>query len=41
MGALTSKPKKIRALSTKKAAAAVEPLKEQVKRGVNELRKAN
>jgi hypothetical protein len=29
------------ALSTKMAAAAGEPLKEQVKRGVDELRKAN
>jgi len=31
----------VRALSTKMAAAAGEPLKEQVKRGVDELRKAN
>jgi hypothetical protein len=31
----------VTALSTKLAAAAGEPLKEQVKRGVDELRKAN
>jgi phasin len=41
MGALTSKAEDVRALSTKMAAAATEPLKEQVKRGVDELRKAN
>ena len=41
LGALTSQAEEVRALSTKMAAAAVEPLKEQVKRGVNELRKAN
>jgi phasin len=41
MGALTSQAEEVRALSTKMAAAATEPLKEQVKRGVDELRKAN
>jgi len=40
MGALTSQAEEVRALSTKMAAAATEPLKEQVKRGVDELRKA-
>ena len=40
-GALTSQAEEVRALSTKMAAAASEPLKEQVKRGVDELRKAN
>jgi phasin len=39
-GTLTSQAEEVRALSTKLAAAAGEPLKEQVKRGV-ELRKAN
>ena len=38
---LTSQAEEVRALSTKMAAAAGEPLKEQVKRGVDELRKAN
>ena len=38
---LTSQAEEVRALSTKVAAAAGEPLKEQVKRGVDELRKAN
>jgi hypothetical protein len=41
LGALTSQAEEVRALSTKLAAAAGEPIKEQVKRGVNELRKAN
>jgi phasin len=41
MGALTSQAEEVRALSTKMAAAATEPLKGQVKRGVDELRKAN
>ena len=40
-GTLTSQAEEVRALSTKVAAAAGEPLKEQVKRGVDELRKAN
>ena len=38
---LKSQAEEVRALSTKMAAAAGEPLKEQVKRGVDELRKAN
>ena len=37
----TSQAEEVRALATKVAAAAGEPLKEQVKRGVDELRKAN
>jgi len=41
LGALASQVEEVRAHSTKVAAAAGEPLKEQVKRGVNELRKAN
>jgi phasin len=41
VGTLTSQAEEIRALSTKMAAAAGEPLKEQVKRGVDERRKAN
>ncbi len=41
LGALTSQVEEVRALSTKLVAAAGEPLKEQVKRGVDELRKAN
>jgi len=41
LGALTSQAEEVRALSTKLVAAAGEPLKEQVKRGVDELRKAN
>jgi phasin len=41
LGALTSQAEEVRALSTKMAAAAGEPLKEQLKRGVDELRKAN
>jgi phasin len=40
LGALTSQAEEIHALSTKVAAAAGEPLKEQVKRGMDELRKA-
>ena len=40
-GTLTSQAEEVRALATKMAAAASEPLKEQVKRGVDELRKAN
>ena len=41
LGTLTSQAEEVRVLSTKMAAAAGEPLKEQVKRGVDELRKAN
>jgi phasin len=41
LGALTSQVEEVRALSTKLVAAAGEPLKEQAKRGVDELRKAN
>jgi phasin len=41
LGALTSQAEEVRALSTKVAAAAGEPLKQRVKRGVDELRKAN
>jgi phasin len=41
LDALTSQAEEVRALATKMAAAAGEPLKEQVKRGVDELRKAN
>ena len=41
LGALTSQAEEVRALSTKVAAAAGEPLKEQVKRGMDELRKTN
>ena len=40
-GALASQAEEVRALATKVTAAAGAPLKEQVKRGVNELRKAN
>ena len=40
LGALTSQAEEVRALSTKVAAAAGEPLKEQVKRSMDELRKA-
>ena len=39
-GTLTSQAEEVRALTTKVAAAAGEPLKEQVKRGVDELGKA-
>ena len=38
---LTSQAEEVRAVATKVAAAAGEPLKEQVKRGVDELREAN
>jgi phasin len=38
---LTSQAEEVRAVVTKVAAAAGEPLKEQMKRGVHELRKAN
>lgn len=41
LGAVTSQAEEVRALSTKVAAAAGEPLKEQVKRGMDELRKTN
>ena len=41
LGALTSQAEEVRALSAKVAAAAGEPLKEQAKRGVDELRTAN
>jgi phasin len=41
LGTLASQAEEVRALSTKMAAAATEPLKEQVKRGVDTLRKAN
>lgn len=41
LGTLSSQAEEVRALSTKIAAAAGEPLKEQVKRGADELRKAN
>lgn len=40
-GTLTSQAEEVRAVMTKVAATAGEPLKEQVKRGVDELRKAN
>jgi hypothetical protein len=40
IGALTSQAEEVRALATKVAAAAGAPLEEQVKRGVDELRKA-
>ena len=40
-GTLTSQAEEVLALTTKIAAAAGEPLKEQVKSGVDELRKAN
>jgi phasin len=41
LSALTAQAEEVRALSTKVAAAAGEPLKAQVKGGVDELRKAN
>ena len=41
LNTLTSQAEEVRALATKVAAAAGEPLKEQVKRGVDELRKVN
>ena len=40
LGALTSQAEEVRALSTKMAAAAGEPLKAQAKRSMDELRKA-
>ena len=40
-GALAAQAEEVRALSTKMAAAASEPLKEQVKRGAKELHEAN
>ena len=40
LGALTSQAEEVRALSTKVAAAAGEPLKAQAKRSMDELRKA-
>ena len=41
LGTLVSQAEEVRALSTKVATAAGEPLKEQVKRGMDELRKTN
>ena len=41
LGALTSQAEEVRALSTKMAAAAGEPLKQQMKRRVDDLRKSN
>jgi phasin len=41
LGALTSQAEEVRALSAKVTAAAGEPLKEQVKRGAEELHEAN
>ena len=41
LGTLVSQAEEVRALSTKVAAAAGEPLKEQMKRGVDDLRKSN
>ena len=41
LNTLTSQTEEVRALATKMAAAASQPLKEQVKQGVDELRKAN
>jgi hypothetical protein len=41
MRTLVSQAEEVHALSTKMVAAAGEPLKEQVNRGVDELRKAN
>jgi phasin len=41
LGALTSQAEEVHALSTKVAAAAGEPLREQAKRNMDELRKAN
>jgi phasin len=40
-GTLTSQAEEVRALATKMAAAASQPLKEQVKRGVDELGEVN
>ena len=41
LGTLTSQAEEVRALATKMAAAAIEPVKQQVKRGVDELGKVN
>ena len=41
LNTLTSQAEEVRALATKVAAAAGEPFKQQVKRGVDELRKVN
>jgi len=41
LNTLTSQAEEVRALATKVAAAAGEPFKEQVKRGLEELRKVN
>ena len=41
LNTLTSQAEEVRALATKMAAAASQPLKEQVKQGADELRKAN
>ena len=41
LNTLTSQAEEVRALATKVAAAAGEPFKEQVKRGVDERRKVN
>ena len=41
LNTLTSQAEEVRALATKMAAAASQPLKEQVKRGVDELGKVN
>ena len=41
LNTLTSQGEEVRALATKVAAAAGEPFKQQVKRGVDELRKVN
>lgn len=41
LNTLTSQAEEVRALATKMAAAASQPLKEQVKQGVDQLRKAN
>ena len=41
LGTLMSQAEEVRALSTKMATAAGEPLKEQMKRGVDDLRKSN
>jgi phasin len=41
LNTLTSQAEEVRALATKVAAASGEPFKQQVKRGVDELRKVN
>src|SRR6185312_276727 len=41
LGTLESQAEEVRSLSTKMAAAAIEPVKQQVKRGVDELGKVN